>query len=57
MEVLLTTEQSRASKQAPARLSGSNFRDAYWNVAQLITHHTVNGLSLIHIFAAQRGSR
>ena len=46
MEVLLTTEQSRASKQAPARLSGSNFRDAYWNVAQLITHHTVNGCNL-----------
>lgn len=46
MEVLLTTEQSRAGKQAPARLSGSNFRDAYWNVAQLITHHTVNGCNL-----------
>lgn len=46
MEVLLTTEQSRAAKQAPARLSRSNFRDAYWNVAQLITHHTVNGCNL-----------
>ena len=46
MEVLLTTEQSRAGKQAPARLSRSNFRDAYWNVAQLITHHTVNGCNL-----------
>lgn len=46
MEVLLTTEQSRAGNQAPARLSRSNFRDAYWNVAQLITHHTVNGCNL-----------
>ena len=27
-------------------LSRSNFRDAYWNVAQLITHHTVNGCNL-----------
>ncbi|KAJ8137354.1 hypothetical protein OY671_009433, partial [Metschnikowia pulcherrima] len=38
MEVSSTTEQSRAGKQAPARSSGSNFRDAYWNVAQSITH-------------------
>jgi fumarylacetoacetase len=46
MEVLLTTEKSRAEKQPPAFLSRSNFRDAYWNVAQLITHHTVNGCNL-----------
>ena len=46
MQVLLTTEKSRAEKQAPAPLSASNFRDAYWNVAQLITHHTVNGCNL-----------
>jgi len=46
MEVLLTTEKSRADKQPPAFLSRSNFRDAYWNVAQLITHHTVNGCNL-----------
>ncbi|QVQ26259.1 fumarylacetoacetase [Achromobacter deleyi] len=46
MEVLLTTEKSRADKQAPVSLSRSNFRDAYWNIAQLITHHTVNGCNL-----------
>lgn len=46
MEVLLTTEKSRADKQPPVSLSRSNFRDAYWNVAQLITHHTVNGCNL-----------
>ncbi|KOF54059.1 MULTISPECIES: fumarylacetoacetase [unclassified Achromobacter] len=46
MEVLITTEKSRAAKQPPARLSRSNFRDAYWNVAQLIAHHTVNGCNL-----------
>ena len=46
LEVLLTTEQSRQASAAPASLSRSNFRHAYWNVAQLITHHTVNGCNL-----------
>ncbi len=46
LEVQLTTEQSRASKTPPATLSRSNFKDAYWTVAQLITHHTVNGCNL-----------
>ncbi|OZI71705.1 fumarylacetoacetase [Bordetella genomosp. 12] len=46
MEVLMTTEASRARQAPPARLSRSNFRDAYWNVAQLIAHHTVNGCNL-----------
>lgn len=46
LEVLLTTAQSRDSDAAPASLSKSNFRHAYWNVAQLITHHTVNGCNL-----------
>ncbi len=46
MEVLITTEASRAKQAPPARLSRSNFRDAYWNVAQLIAHHTVNGCNL-----------
>ncbi|AZY50770.1 fumarylacetoacetase [Bordetella avium] len=46
MEVLLSTAQSRAKAAEPARLSRSNFRDAYWNVAQLVAHHTVNGCNL-----------
>ncbi|MEB2398425.1 MAG: fumarylacetoacetase [Alcaligenaceae bacterium] len=46
LQVLLSTEQSRAQGAAPAPLSSSNFKDAYWNVAQLITHHTVNGCNL-----------
>jgi len=46
MEVLMTTQASRAAQHAPAHLSASNFRDAYWNIAQLITHHTVNGCNL-----------
>ncbi|WP_019937960.1 fumarylacetoacetase [Bordetella sp. FB-8] len=46
MQVLLTTAQSRAGKAAPAKLSTSNFRDAYWTLAQLVAHHTVNGCNL-----------
>jgi fumarylacetoacetase len=32
--------------QAPQRLMSSNFRDAYWSIAQLVAHHTVNGCNL-----------
>lgn len=46
LEVLMTTEQSRRQGADPARLSKSNFRDAYWSVAQLLAHHTVNGCML-----------
>ncbi|WP_442593181.1 fumarylacetoacetase [Parapusillimonas sp. JC17] len=46
LQVLLSTEKSRAQGAAPALLSSSNFKDAYWSVAQLITHHTVNGCNL-----------
>jgi len=46
LEVLMTTAQSREAKLPPVSLSRSNFRDAYWNVAQLIAHHTVNGCNL-----------
>jgi fumarylacetoacetase len=46
LEVQLSTEKSRASNAEPATLSRSNFKDAYWTVAQLITHHTVNGCNL-----------
>ena len=28
------------------RLMRSNYRDAYWTVAQLVAHHTVNGCNL-----------
>jgi len=31
---------------APQRLSHSNFRDAYWTVAQMLAHHASNGCNL-----------
>ncbi|ABE44910.1 fumarylacetoacetase [Polaromonas sp. JS666] len=46
LEVWLQTLAMRDAGQGPVRLSQSSFRDAYWTVAQMITHHTVNGCNL-----------
>jgi fumarylacetoacetase len=46
LEVWLQTAAMRAAGQAGDRLSTSNYRDAYWTVAQLVAHHTVNGCNL-----------
>jgi fumarylacetoacetase len=46
LEVWLETERMRAARTGPARLSRSSLRHAYWTVAQLLTHHTVNGCNL-----------
>jgi fumarylacetoacetase len=46
LEVALQTQAMRDAGIAPQRLSRSNLRDAYWTVAQLVAHHTVNGCNL-----------
>lgn len=46
LEVFLQTEKMRETGLAHERLSSSNYRDAYWSVAQMIAHHTVNGCNL-----------
>lgn len=46
LEVWLQTERMRASGSPGERLTRSNFSDAYWTVAQLVAHHTVNGCNL-----------
>ena len=46
LEVWLQTAAMRASGHAGDLLSRSNFTDAYWTVAQLVAHHTVNGCNL-----------
>lgn len=46
LEVLLQTEQMRNKQEAPEQISQSNFLHSYWTVAQLVTHHTVNGCNL-----------
>ncbi len=46
LEVLLQTAAMRARGLPPQRLARSNFRHAYWTLAQLLAHHTVNGCNL-----------
>ena len=46
LEVFLETRKMSEMGNAPARLSQSNFTDAFWTVAQLITHHSMNGCNL-----------
>ncbi len=46
MEVWLQTARMRADGHAGDRLCTSNAADAYWTVAQLVAHHTVNGCNL-----------
>ena len=46
LEVWLQTTRMRQSGHAGDRLSQSNYADAYWSVAQLVAHHTVNGCNL-----------
>ncbi|WP_459745069.1 fumarylacetoacetate hydrolase family protein, partial [Pseudomonas sp. 3A(2025)] len=46
LEVLLLTERMRRQGLPPQRLSSSNSLHMYWTVAQMITHHSVNGCKL-----------
>ncbi len=46
LEVLLQSATMRENNIAPESLSSSNFSDAYWTVAQMVAHHTVNGCNL-----------
>ncbi|NRF65674.1 fumarylacetoacetase [Aquincola sp. S2] len=46
LEVWLQTAAMREADQPHQRLMASNFRDSYWTLAQLITHHASNGCNL-----------
>ena len=46
LEVSLQTAKMREQAIAPAILSRGNFRDLYWTIAQMITHHASNGCNL-----------
>ena len=46
LSVWLQTAAMRARGDAPIQLSHSNFLDAYWTLAQLLTHHASNGCNL-----------
>jgi fumarylacetoacetase len=46
LEVYLQTAKMREENIEPVRLSKGNFKDMYWTIAQLLTHHTSNGCNL-----------
>ena len=46
LEVVLTSRQMRETGMEPMRVSRGNFRDMYWTVAQMLTHHASNGCNL-----------
>jgi fumarylacetoacetase len=46
LEVLIETAAMREQGLPPHRLSTSNFRDAYWTIAQMLAHHSSNGCNL-----------
>jgi fumarylacetoacetase len=46
LEVGIHTPKMRAASQAAATVCRTSYRHAYWTVAQMVTHHTVNGCNL-----------
>ncbi|MGI8743145.1 MAG: fumarylacetoacetase [Bryobacteraceae bacterium] len=46
LEVYLQSGKMRNAGHPPVRLSRGNFRDMYWTISQLITHHASNGCNL-----------
>ena len=46
LEVWLQTATMREQNEPAVRLMQSNFKDAYWTLAQMVAHHTVNGCSM-----------
>lgn len=46
LEVLLETERMRTANEPPIPLASTSYRHAYWTVAQMVAHHTVNGCNL-----------
>ncbi|MFM7024882.1 MAG: fumarylacetoacetase [Limnohabitans sp.] len=46
LQVGLLTDTMRAAGQPDAQICRTSYRHAYWTVAQMVTHHTVNGCNL-----------
>lgn len=42
----LQTERMRAASEPYTRLAQTNYQYAYWTVAQMVAHHTINGCNL-----------
>ena len=46
LTVAIQTAQMRAAGQDAAQITQTSYRHAYWTMAQLVAHHTVNGCDL-----------
>ena len=46
LEVWIETARMRERALGATRLSRTSFRHAYWTIAQMVAHHTVNGCNL-----------
>jgi len=46
LDALIQSAAMRERHEPPHRLSSTTFRHAYWTIAQLVAHHTVNGCDL-----------
>lgn len=46
LDVYLRTDAMRQSGEDPVCVSHGSFRDMYWTVAQMVTHHSSNGCNL-----------
>jgi fumarylacetoacetase len=46
LEALIETAAMRERGEQPQRVSLTSYRHAFWTLAQLVTHHTINGCNL-----------
>ena len=46
LECLIQTEKMRNNNEPEYKISESNFKYSYWSIAQLVTHHSVNGCAM-----------
>ena len=46
LELKIETQQMRAENQDAQSVCTTNFDYSYWTVAQMVTHHTINGCNL-----------
>jgi fumarylacetoacetase len=46
LEALIETAAMRERGEAPGRVSLTSYRYAFWTLAQLVAHHTINGCNL-----------
>jgi fumarylacetoacetase len=46
VQAYVHTSAMRATGRAPVQLSNSSFKHAYWTIAQMVAHHTINGCNL-----------